>query len=72
MLREDGVAARVAGHRYSSHQRPPGRISDQLIGEVVDAEPQAAALSANEKNIFDHDNSAEWIDAEGSLEQKVA
>src|SRR5215813_1303625 len=43
LLREDGVAARVAGHRYSSHQRPTRRITDQLIGEVVDAEPQATA-----------------------------
>src|SRR5262245_66097316 len=43
LLWEDGVTARVAGYRYSSHQRPPRRITDQLIGEVVEAEPQAAA-----------------------------
>src|SRR5215813_8759028 len=43
LLREDGVAARIAGHGYSSHQVPPPRIMDQRIGEVVEAEPQAAA-----------------------------
>src|SRR5215472_3241647 len=43
LLREDGVAARVAGHRYSSHEPPPRRITDELIGEVIDAEPQATA-----------------------------
>ena len=42
-MRPERLPWKVAGHRYSSHQRPPRRIADQLIGEVIDPEPQAAA-----------------------------